>query len=1297
MRYIKHVAKKFVSLLLLLCSQQVFTQPAAESYTTSIEWLAPAPIPFYDSSLTTFRFTGANYQPDNASVLPYLSLRHENPDGLIATAAIEIIATDYLTESEVQLLENLHAFPGHNFIAGQEQGCMRNVDYSIVQICPIRLNEVNGKYEKLIEYRLKWVYTSKTASTVKQAFKFAGTSVLATGNWYKLGLKETGIYKIDRVYLKNAGINTEDLLINNIRLFGNGGRILPEKNSASRPDDLQELALYVYDENKDGKMNNKDYLLFYGHGTTYWDYQPASSGLPFIPIKNYYSDSTYYYLTTDNGSSKKMTEKVSSPLPETQTVNWFHDYKKHEIDGVNIVKSGREFYGENFGVISTRNFNFNFPNILADTVFIETVVAGTSRPVNANYRLLCPNGVSTLISCPNLGGEYEIAAIAKGKLQYLHSGNENPEIKLELTNATNGYLDYITLNAKRKLIMTGEQMSFRNAAVIGKTNISRFDMQSNTDLIVFDVTDPNNSMLQNHVFSGNQLYFKTETDTLREFIAITGNTFFTPSSAEKINNQNLHALNPADYIIICNPLFKQQAQQLAELHAKEEKLSYIIATIDEIYNEFSSGRQDISAIRDFIRMLYTRASTPKELPQYVLLLGDGSFDNLHRYDPSNTNLIPTYQSYGSVAFYPKNSFTSDDFFGMMDVQEGDFTGSYIIDLGVGRLSVKNIQEATGVVNKILSYYRKENYSELSSGAGCAGTGYNSGEWKNQICLLADDADKSETVFAKNSEVFFQLINNNFPNYTINKIYLDAYKQESLPGGQRYPDATRAFEQQMEKGALIVNYTGHGGEISLSHEVLIDVPQILNWKNKPRLPVFFTATCEFSRFDDPGRTSAGEHVLLNPNGGAIALFTTTRLAFVGDDDALCPHLFKTALSNTAPTGRKPTIGDICRITKSYQPDKTYFTLLGDPAVTLAYPQYRVFTTAINQHPQGSIISDTLSALQQVEIHGFVGDTSGVITNDFNGTIYISVFDKFASLKTLGNDNPADTISYKLQKNILFKGKASVKNGLFSFQFIVPKDISYHIDKGKISYYANGEMGEANGYYTNFMIGGTSSKPIHDDKGPEINLYLNNNRFVFGGTTNENPVIYAELFDSSGINTTGNGIGHDLVAILDGNIKKPIVLNDAYQSDLNSFRSGKITFPLRQLQEGNHTLTLKAWDILNNSSVASTEFVVAPSENIAIKHVLNYPNPFSTQTKFFVEHNQCCSLLQLEIKIFTISGAIVKTIHKQLLQDGFRSEGIEWDGRDDFGDKIGKGVYVYRVKLMDYQGKQAEQYEKLVIIN
>lgn len=1296
---------KKVTCLILLCSGFLFSgrsfaqdalkkKPASDAVT--ISWSPVRQLKSADGSpVSLIGFTGAIY-PRDFSSLPYLFERKPSPGNQLLVPEIEALETAALSSEELALVQTYTV--GADFFSEPFLSTARGESYSFVKIIPVRKNRQNGAYEKLLSYRISWKPAAQKTAQPIATSSFASNSVLANGTWYKMSVYNTGIYKIDKAFLTKLGIDVSNLDPANIRMFGNGGKVLPEDNSAFRYDDLNEIAISVVG-GADGSFDNSDYILFYGKGPREWKYKGPGTGLRFDYVKNYYTDSSYYFITVDNGTGKRIQQQGSSVLPYNYTSTTFDDYAIHEVDGTNLVKSGREMYGEYFDIVTSYPIAFPFSSLTVnDTTIIKTSLAGRIFSGNTDFRISYPTGTYT-VSCPPTGSTYidDVGKENSGVARYVNTNSNSISLTIDkITSSATGWLNYVLVNVRRDMAMNSGQMLFRDSRTIGPANTTRFVLSSFTSTTTWDVTDPFNvaEQLTTQPAPGS-FEFITPTPVLKEFVAYNGSFYYTPVAIGQIPNQNLHAVQPVDYIIITHPLFKSQAQKLADLHSQYDTLSYVIATTDEIYNEFSSGAQDITAIRDFIRMLYKRA-TPSTLPKYVLLFGDGSYDNFHRYSTNNTDYVPTYQSYNSLSY--TGSVVSDDFYAFMDDTEGDFTSNDLVDIGVGRLPAHSTTEADNLVNKIIHYYKRDpGFDPYATTTACSnGNESTFGEWRNWICFVADDANESwEKTFVTGSESFAGYVAAADKNFNIDKIYLDAYKQESTPGGERYPDVNEAFDKRMEKGALILNYSGHGGETGLAHEDILDIPQILRWTNFNNLPMFLTATCEFSRYDDPARTSAGEEVLLHSAGGGIALFTTTRVAFASDGDELCPDFFTSAL---VPLGNKmPLLGDIIRLTKfKAGPGYRHFTLLGDPAVLLAYPKQRITTTQINLTPAG--VSDTISALEKVTITGYVSDRSGNKLTTYNGVVFPTVYDKSVKYATLGNDlGAAGVMNFYLQKNALYKGKALVTNGDFSFSFIVPKDISYQFGSGRISYYAqNGDI-DATGYYDKIIIGGSDSTARVDALGPEVKLYMNDNKFVFGGTTNESPKLYAEVFDSSGINTVGNGIGHDLVAILDANSNKPYVLNDYYQSDLNSYQSGKVSYPFSQLSEGTHDLSIKVWDIQNNSSSSTTQFVVASSAELALKHVLNYPNPFTTNTKFFIEHNQCCVGLNVEIQVFTVSGKIVKTMNRNVTNEGYRTEGIDWDGKDDYGDKIGQGVYVYRVKVKTTDGKTSEKFEKLVILN
>lgn len=1174
------------------------------------------------------------------------------------------------------------------------------------KITPLRKNESTGKFELLESYEPFWDYSIAKEylnNINKMNFKnqAASNSVLASGKWYKIGLTQQGVYKIDKSILERLGIDVSVVDPRNIKIYGNGGKLLPEKNSVFRYDDLIENSIYVEGEN-DGKFDNSDYILFYGQSTETWKFN-SSDNLSFTHTTHSFSDTSFYFINIDGSSGKRISNIGSSSNNPVITTNTSDFFGNHELNLTNVVKSGREFFGEKFDFNTSYNYDFNIPDaVVGDSVTVYASVLSRSNVVS-NYNVNFNTG-NFSFSCNATNINFYIADVG-----YIGEGQKTGPLGSSIlsvniskqTSQAVGWLNKITYNARRYLVFNQQQFNFRDKrAVSGLGSYARY-LISNSNVsspFIWDVTNPLDVRNQQFSVNGNQIEFISSSDSLREYCIFTDKQAFSPVPYGAISNQNLHSIQQADFVIVTHPDYLQEAYRIAKIHEQVDSLTYAIVTTQQVYNEFSSGTPDIVGIRDFVRMLYFRPTDPSKAVKYLLLLGDGSYKNKDITSSTNSALIPTYQTYNSTSY--TSSFVTDDFFAMMDAGEGDLQSNDVVDIGVGRFPVRTKAEAIAVTNKIEAYYRL-NYSfdvnAIESSCNTAETQYPQGDWRNWVCFVADDEDNNEHINQANA--LSDMVYNNQKEYNVDKIFLDAYKQYSTPGGSRYPDAVEDLNRRIEKGALIVNYTGHGGELGLAEERIIDVPQILSWKNSNNMPLMVTATCEFSRFDDPDRTSAGEYCLLNPNGGAIALMTTVRLAFSGLNFSLNTAFYNHALYPMT-NGKMPAIGDLYRLTKrdlGFNPQFMNFVILGDPALKLSYPKQRVFTSTINSQSLTTTSSDTLKALSRITITGYVSDVNGNKLSTYNGVVYPTVFDRELNINTLSNDAGSPQRSFKLQKNIIYRGKSEVRNGEFSFSFLVPKDINYDFGKGKISYYAHNGVTDANGYYDKVVVGGSNPNAIADNVGPTINLYMNDEKFVSGGLTNENPSIFAIVSDSSGINTLGTGIGHDVVAILNENTSKPIVLNDFYSADLNTYQRGKIRYPFNSLDEGTHKLSLKVWDVQNNSSTAYTEFIVAKKAELALKHVLNYPNPFTTKTKFFIEHNQCCTTMKAVIQIYTLSGKIVKSINHTIYNEGFRLDGIEWDGKDEFGDKLAKGVYIYKVSITDNTQKKAEKIEKLVILN
>ncbi len=997
-----------------------------------------------------------------------------------------------------------------------------------------------------------------------------------------------------------------------------------------------------------------------------------------------YAAWNYYFLTGGTGPAKTITpeDEVSQQadyITETYDYNLFH-----ESNDINLIKSGSEWYGEHFDIYTSQDFTFDIPGLVQTENLVARVAVLARASDTTSFSISANNAYQgrLRISGTNLSHYTSIYAYTNTGTFHFLSTSDAITITLEYQKnaaSAEGWLDYITLSARRSLNMISDQLDFRDARSLGKDRITEFRISgASGQTIVWDVSDHHDIKQVPATIAGNRLSFRTGTSDLKEFVALNpAGNFPSPiwqdDDVGRLSNQDLHGAAQPDYIIISHPDFLQQARQLAAFHYDRDNLDTIVVTPQKIYNEFSGGKPDVSALRNFVKMFYDRASGDDDMPRYLLLFGDGSYDN-NSTDNSNTNYILTYQSENSLN--PTGSYVTDDFFGLLDDNEGGASG--LLDIGIGRFPVSSVNGAEEMINKVFSYLEPDKM----------------GDWRNTLCFIGDDEDYN--IHMKQADELAEYVGTHYPNFVISKIYLDAYQQLSSSTGDTYPAVNEAINQRVNKGALIINYTGHGGENGLAHERILVINDIINWENAGKLPLFMTATCEFSRFDDYRHTSAGELVLLNPDGGGIALLTTTRLVYSGPNHVLNEKFYEYVFERN-DDNTYYRLGDIIWLTKVYSGtgfNKRNFTLLGDPAIVLSYPKQNISTTSVNGQPFDAV-TDTIKALSKVTIAGKVTDEKGDLLANFNGTLYPTVFDKATALKTLGNDG-GNPFPFNTRNRILYKGKASIQKGEFQFSFIVPKDISYNYGYGKISFYGNDTEQDASGYYSQFVVGGTADSIALDTEGPEIEIYMNDDNFVYGGTTDENPELLIYVNDSNGINTIGSGIGHDITAILDDNLNNPIILNDYYESNTNSYQSGKINYPLRKLETGPHKLKVKVWDVYNNSSEQSTEFSVVSSEDLVLKHVLNYPNPFTTHTSFFFEHNHANSDLDVLIQVFTVSGKLVKSIEQEIPASGYRCGPIDWDGLDDFGSRIGRGVYIYKVKARTESGQVAEKFEKLVIL-
>lgn len=1213
----------------------------------------------------------------------------------ISDITYEIISDDHLFDLKKKTIPHQIAFKLRN-VKGRGQLS------AYAEVSPI-INE-NGVLKKITSFSLNFTYSNN--SRHQHNTLEISSSVLKTGDWYRFRVDKTGVYKLSKSFLASLGLNT-NVNPRTIKIYGQGGQMLPLSNSANYPFDLTENAIKFIGED-DEIFNDDDYILFYGEGNEGFN-EESNTHI------NLYSEVSYYYVTSGVGLGKRIQALQEPLLNPTVVIESYDSYKFHEMDTYNPTKLGRRWFGDLFDIENEKTFEFEFPNIdTSQPVKVKVHAAATSTSETTMEVMINGNVVDNF-SFPEvddtiLGGSDFYPQIPES----ISVTSPNIVVALHYDNAGNpsslAYVDYISVEAKEHLIHTNQQFILKNKDVASMSGIGQYNISNATNISeVWDITDKYNITAKvnndlNTIFS-----FKASLGEERTYLVIDSGDYYSPIKVPNsyVVNQDIKGsifynnqgeFEDIDYIIITRNDMLVQAERLAQINRTQYDLNVKILTLDNIYLEFSSGNPDIAAIRNLVKYVYDNGSSDANRLKYLCLFGDASFDYKDRIS-GNTNIVPSWYSYNS--FVLTNSFISDDFYGMMDASEGQMENTDRLDIAVGRIVADTPKRAKDLIDKIENYYSEASF----------------GSYKNNILLIADDIDDSEiggpweARLQETSNAVADDITTNKPFINAKKIFADAYIQSVSPAGERYLEANKDIFDTLEAGVLVANYFGHGGEDGLASERIFDKIDAQELLNNCRLNCFITITCEYFKFDNPQRITAGEYLYWNTNGGAISLITTTRKIYVdfGVDFNLIleQHLFGYGTNNYV------SMAEALRITKnapeiSVETQSKLISFIGDPAMKLLFPQSNIRMTAVNDVPVTEGI-EILQALSTAKIEGEITDASGNVLTDYNGILTATIYDKEIQRSTLGNDGVQTEgaliiLDYKTLGNIVFKGQASIVNGQFEFDFIVPRDIRIPVGHGKVSFYAkeNGQLSDHTGYSFDVKIGGLNNNAPEDHQGPTINLYMNDDNFVSGGITNNAPSIVAKLYDENGINTA-SGIGHDIVAIIDGDVTNPFKLNDYYISDIDDYQRGTLNYPLRDLTPGPHTLTLKAWDVYNNSSETEIQFVVHDeNEQLVITNVLNYPNPFVNYTEFWFNHNSS-DVLDVSVQIFTISGKLVKTLNAQTNVNGnccgtsTLSRDIVWDGRDDYGDKIAKGVYVYKLTVRsNLLNKQVVKTEKLVIL-
>jgi hypothetical protein len=1109
-------------------------------------------------------------------------------------------------------------------------------------------------------------------------------SVLSQGSLLKIEIQEDGLYAINGSDLASAlGIAVGSIDPQLIELYGNPGGPLPLPNIQERNDDLEPLS-FTWVGLDDNTLNGSDKLVFYAEGPNTWAYEEDE----WVYHVNPYASSNYVFIRYGI-ASQESPEAVDGMGSSGMIRSSYTDHQYYGKELLNLL--GRSPSHQGSGTLwlsdeisNTRKLDvsgeFDFTNLISTTpIKVKAHLYGRAES-SSTFRMNIDGETFTkTVGRINYDVESLYARLASFKEEVVVSAD--PQVLLEYPAtgfASEGWVDFVTIEMRKSAVYQGPMVLTDTFG----TSLGGFEVQgAPADALVWDVTDINDIKQVSFSRSGQTISFSVQDPHLRRFLIFSPTEVTTePVSINTIPNQNLHSIQDADMITVYHPLFKSEVDRHAAHRAQHDGLNVITVNVQDIYNEFASGREEPAAIRDFARMLHQRSSNFK----YLLLFGDGSYD--YKYvvaSNEDQNFIPVFETEESLD--PIFAFPTDDFYALLSDDEGGrLRGS--LDIAVGRYLCRNEAEAKLLVDKLITY---ETDPESL------------GDWRNRLIFLADDEDGNQHL--NDVERIAVSMENEYPVFNQDKIYFDAYPQVSTPGGTRFPEVTRAISSSIFKGALVMVYLGHGGPTGLAQERVLQSSDILKWENMYNLPIIMTATCSFTAYDEPGITSAGEHSVLSPSGGTVAILSTVRAVYAGENYLLTKavHDFIYERDNGVPQ----RIGEIMRLAKNSaraggdDSNNRKFSLFGDPSMKIALPEFEVSTTKINGVPVQDF-ADTLGALDFVEIEGEILDHNSGLMNDFNGTIFVTLFDKAITLTTMGTDSRSFPRDFDLQKNILFRGSATVENGEWTIQFALPRDLNFSFGEGKLSYYAHDETRDASGSYEQIVIGGTGNGLVNDDEGPLVEVFMNDENFRFGGITSPNPLLFVKLSDDYGINVVGNSIGHDLTAVLDGDTRNTFILNDFYEATKDNYREGVVRYPLQSIPEGRHRIDVTAWDIANNFSEGFTEFVVVEDVTTSIQKVLSYPNPFSEYTIFGFEHNLPPGRATLEVQIVSAAGREVKRIKQDFNISGFRVTDLTWDGTDNSGSRVPNGVYLYKIMMKrSVQGSEIVKesaFERVVVL-
>ena len=1141
----------------------------------------------------------------------------------------------------------------------------------------------DGKYYRINSYKLvidrQPVQHPQRAASMA-AGRYAASSVLSTGKWVRIAVEENGVYRITDSDLKKMGFATPS----KVRLYGYGGHILPETGLASLPDDLVEIPLW----------RENGYVLFYANATVKWEY----SGGRYVHAQNVYSNYGCYFLTENEEAPMEFGEVAYQPTTSTVYTS-YNDYALYEKEKKSLCSYGRVLVDDDAFSSSrgrTKNYKFSLDGAVKEgtaVVDLSFATGGeTSSKVEIVYEdVLGSQRAGSLTVGRAVSGE--VGKISETKLTIPGGvADKSTFYLLHVTdnNSLVGYLDFIRLNYRRSLALRGASTLFRGD--LANEGNARFEIAGcNANTRVWDVTSPSSVKELKGVLNGTTYSVVAPASVNANLVAVDIKASFPSVKVlGEVPNQNLHALGKTDMVIIVpsNGSFLSAANRLADAHRSMDGLAVEVVTAQQVYNEFSSGTPDVTAYRRLMKMLYDRAATSDDAPKYLLLFGDSWFDNRLITVPGRKqeDYLLCYESLNSVDAI--RSYVLEDYVGFLDDAEGGYHTRDKVDLGVGRIPAQSVADANAVVDKTIAYMKNQD----------------AGEWQNRVLLLADDGDESmPNQHMKDADSIAVIYEREYPSYIVDRVYWDNYPIEVSATGKRYPAVTQDIYSRLSKGALIVNYSGHGSSNLLSHEMVWKASDMAAVKS-PRMPFWVTASCDIGPFD-MGDNSVAESAIMNAAGGAVGLFTTTRTVMQSYNSVINKE-FTRQLMLPVNTGEAVAVGDAARIAKcnviSLGTDRTenklQYVLLGDPALRLKYPHYRFVVDKLNgADASGEAMQVGAGSLLNVE--GRVVTPTGELASDFTGVLYSTLFDSKTLVETRNNTG-LGSHSYMAYDKTLFSGSDSVRNGRFSINMPIPLDISYSNDYGMINLYAvdTAYVSSAQGHFANFVVGGTAADFANDSIGPEIKLYLNTPSFVDGDEVNATPCLWVELYDENGINTMGSSIGHDIVAIVDNDPRHTYNLNSVFVPVVGDYTRGTAMMPLGTLDPGEHTLMLRAWDLYNNSSQARITFHVDPTLAPELMELRVSPSPVvaGAPAAFHLSHDRAQSEIDVTIEIFSFQGQILLSNSERVVCSD-NTYSFEWNGAAQGGQPLSTGVYLVRAYIEENGVVSSSKTGKIVVVN